>query len=440
MPLIGYIPFKILAWDAYDWSNLSDDQINTLFNYQPSGFQSPEGLGNKIYIIAESAEISDTANKNIEKLTMGHVNQPFINAGEFETTYTLSGHALLVSMNRPEVYNIFNNENYQWGEENQEVKYTISNQFLADYSYENNITLIDVPSLVLYLLTDKVPIVNMPRNNSETWDITKEINLLSRLLLPHESYHQCVIDKISLSVDDNGLNATLSWKGKAINPPAILHLPISTLIDKPLRATSGYDFILKYYWEEFVQENEKLGEIVGKEVIDVTAKNFSLEYQFQYDTPKWISRSQEPTYFLRQIDVTWSITGIFDLLRYHRYPERFDWGRSWEQYVVQNEVMGKSNFSNLPPGGKVYFKCMTATRAYDYLAGTNNLEPGLNAGEVEEEPENSVAIAIEKLFNALIRQSTINIGYKNDTYLNANRVSHKPGLSEITFNGIVTLT
>ena len=31
----------------------------------------------------------------------------------------------------------------------------------------------------------------MPRNNSETWDITKEINLLSRLLLPHESYHQC---------------------------------------------------------------------------------------------------------------------------------------------------------------------------------------------------------------------------------------------------------
>ena len=142
MPLIGYIPFKILAWDAYDWSNLSDDQINTLFNYQPSGFQRPEGLGNKIYIIAESAEISDTANKNIEKLTMGHVNQPFINAGEFETTYTLSGHALLVSMNRPEVYNIFNNENYQWGEENQEVKYTISNQFLADYSYENNITLL----------------------------------------------------------------------------------------------------------------------------------------------------------------------------------------------------------------------------------------------------------------------------------------------------------
>jgi hypothetical protein len=104
MPLIGYIPFKILAWDAYDWSNLATvADTNTLIGQTPSGFQSLEGTGNKVYIIAESAEISDTANKNIEKLTMGHVNQPFISAGDFETTYTLSGHALLVSMNRPEL-------------------------------------------------------------------------------------------------------------------------------------------------------------------------------------------------------------------------------------------------------------------------------------------------------------------------------------------------
>lgn len=457
MPLVGYIPFKILTWEIPAAGTNLPDSGNDPFG---------ETEDSKIYILADNASLTDSANTNPTQLTMGQVAQPFTQADQFQTTYTLSGPALLRSGPRVNDSGVLVIGGPDGG-----TGSVADSAFLGDIN-DMPIKVVDVPTLALYLLSSYMQIPQLPFDKSAI-NFQTHASAMSSLLKSNETPYQWpVLRKVSLQFNESGLNSTLEWAGKVTNQPSMSYEAISQYIARPLRKCNWYDFIVKYPDQILIPDgiaalnsqlilptepidlstlgtpdegseasglpdtassldgetseegNEDGGEEtpVPIEYLDITLKSANIDINLNYDTPTWIQRSQEPVYFLQDISINWSLTGVFDFSRFHIAPHRHDAARSFAYEQQMAEYYANYLYDIYSQSkNQLVFKITPV----NYISGLGGF-----------------ADALEDVFNNFFNtgSSLINLGYKNNSFITENSVSHRGGASEITVSGITTLS